>query len=53
MAYENIKIEVDADLKREAEEVLKEIGVPMNAVIGGFFEEIVRCNGLPKFLTKK
>lgn len=43
----NICVEVDSELKQQAESVLERLGIPMSTAITMFLRQIVLRNGLP------
>ncbi len=43
----NIYIRVEPDIKREAESVLKELGIPMSNAVAMFLRQIILQNGIP------
>lgn len=44
---EVLEIEIDKDLKEQAEAILREMGMDLETAIILFIEECVRINGLP------
>ncbi|MDR0356197.1 MAG: type II toxin-antitoxin system RelB/DinJ family antitoxin [Deltaproteobacteria bacterium] len=46
-----MNMRIDADLKKEAESVLRELGLTMSAAINIFLKQIVMRGGLPFAVT--
>ena len=47
MATTNLNIRVDADLKKQAEEIFNELGLNMSTALNVFLRETVRYRGIP------
>ena len=47
MATTNLNIRIDADLKKEAEQIFNELGLNMSTALTVFLRQTVRSNGLP------
>ncbi len=43
----NIYIRVEPDIKQEAENILKELGIPMSNAVGMFLRQVILQNGIP------
>jgi DNA-damage-inducible protein J len=42
-----VRAQIDAKLKAEAESILAALGMNASSAIGLFYEQVVRCKGLP------
>ena len=49
----NLSIRVDKEVKEQAEEVLKRLGIPMSSAINIFLNQIIIRQGLPFDEIKK
>ncbi|MGN0311423.1 MAG: type II toxin-antitoxin system RelB/DinJ family antitoxin [Lachnospiraceae bacterium] len=47
MATTNINVRVDADLKKNAEDLFKDLGLNMSTAINMFLKSAVNYNGIP------
>ncbi|MDR1619498.1 MAG: type II toxin-antitoxin system RelB/DinJ family antitoxin [Clostridiales bacterium] len=47
MATASLNIRIDADLKKQAEEIFNELGLTMSAALTVFLRQAVRSNGIP------
>jgi len=47
MATTNLNVRVDADLKKQAEEIFNELGLTMSTALTVFLRQTVRSNGIP------
>ncbi len=47
----NIYTRVDSEVKENAEQILKELGIPMSNAIGIFLRQVILHNGMPFDLT--
>ncbi len=47
MATTNLNIRVDADLKKQAEDIFNELGLNMSTALTVFLRQTVRSNGIP------
>jgi len=47
MATTNLNIRIDADLKKQAEEIFNELGLNMSTALTVFLRQTVRSNGIP------
>ena len=47
MATTNLNIRIDADLKKQAEEIFNELGLTMSTALTVFLRQAVRSNGIP------
>lgn len=47
MSTTNLNIQIDADLKRQAEEIFNELGLNMSTALTVFLRQAVRSNGIP------
>ena len=47
----NIYTRVDSDIKESAENILKQLGIPMSNAIGIFLRQVILHNGLPFDMT--
>ena len=47
MATTNLNIRIDADLKKQAEEIFNELGLNMSTALTVFLRQTVRYNGIP------
>lgn len=43
----NVNARVEANVKKEAEEILSELGIPVSVGINIFYRQIIYCHGLP------
>ena len=46
-----VSVRIDTNLKKEAEEILQELGIPVSVVINSLYRQIVYRNGVPFSLT--
>ena len=42
-----VSVRIDTNLKKEAEEILQELGIPVSVVINSLYRQIVYRNGIP------
>jgi len=47
MATTNLNIRIDADLKKQAEDIFNELGLNMSTALTVFLRQTVRSNGIP------
>jgi DNA-damage-inducible protein J len=47
MATTNLNIRIDADLKKQSEQIFNELGLTMSAALTVFLRQTVRSNGIP------
>jgi DNA-damage-inducible protein J len=47
MATTNLNIRIDADLKKQTEEIFNELGLTMSAAMTVFLRQTVRSHGIP------
>jgi len=47
MATTNLNVRIDADLKRQSEEIFNELGLTMSAAVAVFLRQTVRSKGIP------
>lgn len=47
MAMKNVSIRIDEDLKKQAEQVFSEIGIPFATALNVFLRKAVSCGGFP------
>jgi len=47
MATTNLNIRIDADLKKQAEDIFNELGLTMSTALTVFLRQTVRSNGIP------
>lgn len=47
MATTNVNVRIDAELKHEAEELFKDLGLSMSSAITMFLKSAVNYNGIP------
>jgi addiction module antitoxin, RelB/DinJ family len=47
MATTNLNIRIDADLKKQAEDIFNELGMNMSTALTVFLRQTVRSNGIP------
>lgn len=47
MASTNLNIRIDADLKKQAEDIFNELGLNMSTALTIFLRQAVRSNGIP------
>ena len=47
MATTNLNIRIDANLKKQAEEIFNELGLNMSTALTVFLRQTVRSNGIP------
>ncbi|NLC45409.1 MAG: type II toxin-antitoxin system RelB/DinJ family antitoxin [Clostridiales bacterium] len=47
MATTNLNIRIDADLKKQAEDIFRELGLNMSTALTVFLRQTVRSNGIP------
>ena len=47
----NIYTRVDSDVKENAENILKQLGIPMSNAIGIFLRQVILHNGMPFDIT--
>jgi DNA-damage-inducible protein J len=47
MATTNLNIRIDAELKKQAEEIFNELGLNMSTALTVFLRQAVRSNGIP------
>jgi len=47
MANINLNVKVDGDLKKEAEQILKGLELPMSTALNMFFRQVIMARGLP------
>ena len=47
MATTNLNVRIDANLKKEAEQIFKELGLNMSTALTVFLRQTVRSNGIP------
>ena len=47
MATTNLNIRIDADLKKQAEQIFNELGLNMSTALTVFLRQTVRSNGIP------
>ena len=47
MATTNLNIRIDADLKRQSEEIFNELGLTMSTALTVFLRQTVRSHGIP------
>lgn len=43
----NVNVRIDPDIKKEAEEIFKEIGITPSAAINMFYHQVINHNGIP------
>jgi len=47
MATTNLNIRIDADLKKQAEQIFNELGLNMSTALTAFLRQTIRSNGIP------
>jgi len=47
IATTSLNIRIDAELKKQSEEIFKELGLTMSAAMTIFLRQTVRTNGIP------
>jgi len=47
MATTNLNVRIDADLKKQSEEIFNELGLTMSAALTVFLRQTVRSKGIP------
>lgn len=47
MKTESLNVRVDAELKKEAEQIFSALGIPTSTAITMFLKSTVRCQGFP------
>ncbi len=47
MATTNLNIRIDAELKKQAEDIFRELGLNMSTALTVFLRQTVRSNGIP------
>ena len=47
MSTTNLNIRIDADLKKQAEQIFNELGLNMSTALTVFLRQTVRSNGIP------
>jgi DNA-damage-inducible protein J len=47
MATTNLNIRIDADLKKQAEDIFNELGLNMSTALTVFLRQTIRSNGIP------
>ena len=47
MATTNLNIRIDADFKKQAEDIFRELGLNMSTALTVFLRQTVRSNGIP------
>jgi DNA-damage-inducible protein J len=47
MATTNLNIRIDADLKKQSEQIFNELGLTMSSALTVFLRQTVRSNGIP------
>jgi len=47
MATTNLNIRIDADLKKQAEQIFNELGINMSTALTVFLRQTIRSNGIP------
>ena len=47
MATTNLNFRIDADLKKQSEEIFNELGLTMSTALTVFLRQTVRSNGIP------
>ena len=47
MATTNLNVRIDANLKKEAEQIFNELGLNMSTALTVFLRQTVRSNGIP------
>ena len=47
MATTNLNIRIDADLKKQSEQIFNELGLTMSTALTVFLRQTVRSNGIP------
>jgi DNA-damage-inducible protein J len=47
MATTNLNVRIDADLKKQSEQIFNELGLTMSAALTVFLRQTVRSNGIP------
>ena len=47
MATTNLNIRIDADLKKQAEQIFNELGLNMSTALTVFLRQTIRSNGIP------
>jgi len=47
MATTNLNIRIDADLKKQAEDIFNELGLNMSTALTAFLRQTVRSDGIP------
>lgn len=53
MASANINVRIDADLKKQADELFKDLGLTMSSAISVFLTAAVNNNGIPFELKRE
>ncbi len=53
MSSSNINIRVNSQLKKEAEELFKDLGLSMSSAINLFLKTSVNCDGIPFEISRK
>lgn len=51
MKNSTVSARVENDVKVEAEDILKKLGVPVSVVINSLYRQIIYCHGIPFSLT--
>lgn len=51
MKYSTVSARVENDVKNEAEDILRKLGVPVSIVINSLYHQIIYCHGIPFSLT--
>ena len=47
MATTNLNVRIDADLKKQSEQIFNELGLTMSTALTVFLRQTVRSNGIP------
>ena len=47
MATTNLNVRIDAELKRQSEEIFNELGLTMSTALTVFLRQTIRYNGIP------
>ena len=47
MTKENLTLRMDSELKAQASELFKELGLDLSTATGIFYRQALRCHGLP------
>lgn len=47
MAKQNMTIRIEPEIKKQASELFKSLGLDISTAVGLFFRQSLRCNGIP------